>query len=90
MTVKEISQVRTADGSYVIDFNNNYLQNVVVMHGKARVDNKGDGIVGTNTVGDLLMGASLHCLMSVMEDRLPRHVKVKEMKGTAIDTARAR
>jgi uncharacterized OsmC-like protein len=32
------------------------------------------------------MGASLHCLMSVLEDRLPRHVKVKEMKGTAIDT----
>ncbi len=85
MTVKEITQTRTSDGSYVIDFNSKYLQNVVVKHGKARLDNKGEGVVRTNAVGDLLRGASLHCLMSVVEDRLPRHVVVKEMKGTAVD-----
>lgn len=86
MTVKEITQVRSPDGSYLIDFNNKYLQNVVVKHGKARVDNKVEGVVRTNAVGDLLMGASLHCLMSVVEDRLPRYVVVKEMRGSAIDT----
>ncbi len=90
MTVKEITETRGADGNYKIDFDNKYLDNVKILYTKARLDSKGEeskfAQSRASTVGDLFMGACLHCLMSSIEGKLPRHVEIKKLHGFARDT----
>jgi hypothetical protein len=90
MTVKEIRETRGADGNYRLDFDNKYLNNVTIKFAKARLESKGEesrfARASSNIVGDLFMGACIHCLISSLESRLPSHVEIKELKGTAKDT----
>ena len=85
MTEKTISEVRGEEGNFNVDFQNPYLENTVIKYTKARLVSKGEGPVSTNAVGDLFMGSCLHCLLSHFVDRLPRHVKINKLSGTAKD-----
>jgi hypothetical protein len=90
MTVKEIRETRGADGNYRLDFDNKYLDDVTIKFAKARLESKGEesrfARARSNIVGDLFMGACLHCLISSLESRLPSHVEIRELRGTAKDT----
>ena len=90
MAVKEIRETRGVDGDYSLDFDNEYLDDVTIKFAKARRDTKGEesrfARARSNIVGDLFMGACLHCLISSLESRLPSCVEIKELKGTAMDT----
>jgi hypothetical protein len=85
MTEKTITETRTEDGNFKINFQNLYLENTTIRYTKARQASKGGDPVSTNAVGDLFMGSCLHCLLSNFVDRLPRHVKINKLSGTAKD-----
>ena len=89
MTVKEIRETRGVDGNYRLEFDNKYMENVTIKYAEASLESKGEGVAldraRMNVVGDLFMGACLHCLVSNVGDRLPHHVEISELRGTAKD-----
>jgi len=76
MKVNNVELVRNDKGEYEIHFKKKHLKDTVFTYTREP----------TGAVMALLNAATLLCFMSGIEDRLPRHVKIRELKGSITET----
>lgn len=79
MPVKEITLTRLENGDYQFKFNNKYMDDITI---------RKPGHEDTNAISDLMMASALLCSTMGVENRLPRHVKIKELRGMTKDDER--